>query len=97
MGPVITGLKRSDLMLPVDGKTLLILLLVAFGAFMWLRVVGREKHRREKWLQWRIEEQIERLQCQEPAKKQSGGSASSLEQADDADEPTVLQVVSPTD
>lgn len=82
-------------MLPVDGKTLLILLFVSIGAFSFLHLVAKEKHRREKWLEFRLAEQAAWLEENRPstgkiqelseAQEQDGGNGNS--DADESGEP----------
>ena len=46
---------------PPEFQTLLTALILAGGAGIFLRLVGKEKHRREKWLQLRFDEKIKEL------------------------------------
>jgi len=43
-------------------QTLLTALLLAGGVGVFLRIVGNEKNRREKWLQLRLEEKIKEIE-----------------------------------
>ena len=49
-----------------DGELniLLTLAVLMAGAGIFLRLVAKEKHRREKWLQFRLEEKIKKLRTQ---------------------------------
>ena len=46
---------------PPEFQTLLTALILAGGTGIFLRLVGKEKHRREKWLQHRLNEKIEKF------------------------------------
>lgn len=52
-------------MLPADYQTLLTALIAASGAGIFLRITAREKHRREKWLQFRLEEKLNELRARQ--------------------------------
>jgi len=41
-----------------DASILLVLAMIACGTGIFLRLVAKEKYRREKWLQIRFEEQL---------------------------------------
>lgn len=45
-------------MAPMDLHTLLMTLMIAAGAGLFLRIIGKEKYRRERWLLYRQESQI---------------------------------------
>lgn len=45
-------------MLNIDPETLLRITLVATGAFAYLYIVANEKHRRERWLTFRFENEL---------------------------------------
>ncbi|HSW47384.1 MAG TPA: hypothetical protein VLM89_17610 [Phycisphaerae bacterium] len=45
------------------------LLAMALGSGVFLRLVGKEKHRREKWLQFRLEEEIKKLKNKKEVKE----------------------------
>jgi len=49
-----------------DFHTLLTAIILAGGAGIFLRLVGKEKHRRETWLQLRLNEKIEELKEAQP-------------------------------
>ncbi|MBP7934212.1 MAG: hypothetical protein KA354_06135 [Phycisphaerae bacterium] len=50
---------------PPDYQTLLTVLFALLGGGIFLRVVGKEKHRREKWLQYRLEEKLKELRAKQ--------------------------------
>jgi hypothetical protein len=50
---------------PADYQTLLTVLLSLLGGGVFLRIVAKEKHRREKWLQFRLEEKLKELRAKE--------------------------------
>ena len=43
-------------------QSLMTVLVLAGGAGIFLRLVGNEKHRREQWLRFRLEEKMKKLQ-----------------------------------
>jgi len=43
------------------------LLVLAGGVCVFLRLVAKEKHRREKWLQYRLDKKIKELQEKQAA------------------------------
>jgi hypothetical protein len=60
----------------MDGQILSVLLVVAIGAGIFLRLVAKEKHRRERHLQFRLEEQLHNIEeRKERERKQAEGSA----------------------
>lgn len=46
---------------PIDPGILVLMALLTTGAMVFLRIVAKEKHRREKWLQLRLDEKIKEL------------------------------------
>ena len=58
-----------DQMLLMDAQTLLTLLVVAGGSGVFLRLVAKEKHRREKHLAFRLLEEVKELE-EEARRKQ---------------------------
>ncbi len=52
---------------PPDPPTLFMLLVMAGGVCVFLRLVAKEKHRREKWLQYRLDKKIKELQEKQAA------------------------------
>jgi len=46
----------------MDGHTLLIVLILAAGTGMFLRLVAKEKHRRERHLELRLQEKVKELE-----------------------------------
>jgi hypothetical protein len=53
------------MMPPPDYQTLLTALIAVSGAGLFLRIVAKEKRRREKWLQFRLEEKLKELKAKE--------------------------------
>ncbi len=51
----------------LDGHTLLTMFVVALGPAMYLRIVAKEKRRREKHLIVRLEKKLKELEAQEQA------------------------------
>lgn len=60
----------------MDSRTLWTLLILAVGAGIFLRLVGREKHRRERHLQFRLEEQVRKLKEQQDLEAEQARSNS---------------------
>ncbi len=58
---------------PPEFETLLTVLILAGAAGIFLRLVGKEKDRRETWLQLRFDEKIEELK-KAPMQEGSEGS-----------------------
>ena len=57
---------------PPDYQTLLMVLIAVSGAGIFLRIVAKEKHRREKWLQFRLEEKLKELKAKETPPVEEG-------------------------
>jgi hypothetical protein len=57
---IIRGLVMTD----SDLQILLAIAVLMAGGGMFLRLVAKEKHRREKWLQFRLEEKVKQLKKQ---------------------------------
>ena len=60
-GEIRPSIREPILMIPPEFETLLTVLILAGAAGIFLRLVGKEKHRRETWLQLRLNEKIEEL------------------------------------
>lgn len=53
------------MLMPIDNPhNLLIMMTILFGTGVFLRLVGKEKHRREKYLKQRLEDKINELKKQ---------------------------------
>lgn len=58
-------------MIPTEFGLLPTLIVLLAGGGLFLRIVGKEKHRREKWLQFRLENKIKELkEKQQQAKEE---------------------------
>lgn len=53
------------MMPPPDYQTLLMVFIALLGGGIFLRIVAKEKHRREKWLQFRLEEKLKELRAKQ--------------------------------
>ncbi len=84
---VNSGLPRSD----KDDVVLTKLLIAMTGAGIFLRMVGKEKHRRHRHLLLRLEEKRLQLEAEEAAA--AAVAARLAVDADDDSEPVVLQPV----
>ncbi len=58
VGRVVVG---ETLMIPPELGPLPTLIALIAGGSLFLRIVAKEKHRREKWLQFRLETKIKEL------------------------------------
>lgn len=75
--------ERSGPLMPfMDGHTLLTLLIAASGAGMFLRVVAKEKRRRDKHLELRLQEKAKQLEAEANLQPQEVAEAGP-ESADD--------------
>jgi hypothetical protein len=64
--------------MPLEGPELLILLLaLALGGGVFLRLVAREKRRREQYLKYRLWEEVEKLKKQQLTQADPNGDQAS--------------------
>lgn len=81
---------------PQAGDALVMLTMIAVGCGIFLRIVAKEKHRRERYLMWRLEEktrELEQAQQDKPAEQESETAAAapgetSEAEPNQADQPT---------
>jgi len=67
----VAGVKAKDM--PLESSEILFALLVlAFGGGIFLRLVAREKHRREQHLKYRLYEEVEQLKKRQEAQNIQG-------------------------